>query len=142
MLLCAALSFAPASHEAQPSAQVGRAFGAPLSCTLGVKPMSPTRIVGLLILIGGVVLQPVGWMFSHWLTPVSFAAILAGVVLFLRGREHDSSSGGSESVPLTGREMPGDIHGYSGQMSGGRSTSWESSHSSDSGGSDGGGSGD
>jgi len=104
--------------------------------------MSPSRIGGLLILIGGVVLQPVGWMFSHWLTPVSFAAILVGVVLLFRGRKQDGSGSGSESASLTGREMPGDIHGYSGQMSGGRSTSWESNHSSDSGGSDGGGSGD
>ena len=104
--------------------------------------MSPSRTVGLLILIGGVALQPVGWMFSHWLTPVSFAAILVGVVLLLRSRDQDSTSGGSDSVFLTGREMPGDTHGYSGQMSGGRSTSWESSHSSDSGGSDGGGAGD
>ena len=87
--------------------------------------MSPSRTVGLLIFIGGVALQPVGWMFSHWLTLVSFAAILVGVVLLLRGRDQDSSSGGSDSVSLTGREMPGDIHGYSGQISGGRSTSWE-----------------
>ena len=104
--------------------------------------MSPSRTVGLLILMGGVALQPVGWMFSHWLTPVSFAAILVGVVLLLRGRDPDSLSGGSNSESLTGRGMPGDIHGYSGQMSGGRSTSWESSHSADSGGSDGGGAGD
>lgn len=33
----------------------------------------------------------------------------------------------------TGREMPGDIHGHSGQLSGGRSTAWESHHSSEGG---------
>ena len=68
--------------------------------------MSPSRTVGLLILIGGVALQPVGWMFSHWLTPVSFAAILVGVVLLLRSRDQDSTSGGSDSVFLTGRRCP------------------------------------
>lgn len=104
--------------------------------------MNPSRIVGLLALIGGVVLQPVGWIYSHWLTPVSIVAIFVGVFLLLRSRGLDGSGGGSASGSYTGREMPGDIHGYSGQMSGGRSTSWESSHSSDSGGFDGGSSGD
>lgn len=104
--------------------------------------MSPSRIVGLFTLIGGVILQPLGWMFSHWLTPVSFVAILVGVILLLRGHKQDGSDGGEASGPSTGRAMPGDIHGYSGQMTGGRSTSWESSHSSSAGGADGGGSGD
>jgi hypothetical protein len=81
-------------------------------------------------------------MYSHWLTPISFIAIIAGVLLLLRNRQFEGSGGEASSERLTGREMPGDIHGYSGQMSGGRSTSWESSHSSDSGGSDGGGGGD
>ena len=104
--------------------------------------MNTSRIVGLLLLIGGVILQPVGWMFSHWITPLSFAAIVGGVLLLFRGQEHESFYGKGESGRFTEREMPGDIHGYSGQMSGGRSTSWESSHSSNGGGSDGGGSGD
>lgn len=41
-------------------------------------------------------------------------------------------------MPLraTGREMPGDIRDYSGQMSGGRSTAWEANHHSDHGGGD------
>jgi hypothetical protein len=104
--------------------------------------MTLSRIAGLVILLVGVILQPIGWMFSHWFTPVSFIAILIGVFVLLRDRDVEASGNDSSSVHLTGREMPGDIHGYSGQMSGGRSTSWESSHSSDSGGSDGGGGGD
>ncbi len=104
--------------------------------------MNPFRAVGLIILLVGVILQPIGWMYSHWLTPISFLSIIAGVFLMLRGRQLDGSGEGTSSGRLTGREMPGDIHGYSGQMSGGRSTSWESSHSSDSGGSDGGDGGD
>ena len=95
--------------------------------------MNPSRIFGLLILIGGVALQPVGWMFSHWITPISFVAILVGVILFLRGREQRGFDGEGTSEHATGRALPGDIHGYSGQMSGGRSTSWESKNSSDGG---------
>ena len=92
--------------------------------------MSASRILGLVILIFGVVLQPAGWMYSHWLTPISFIAIVAEVMLILRGRELEGAGGGGSSPHLTGREMPGDIHGHSGQLSGGRSTSWESVHSS------------
>ena len=50
MLLCAALSFARASHEAQPSAQAGRAFGAPLSYTLDV--IGDNYVVTILFKIG------------------------------------------------------------------------------------------
>jgi hypothetical protein len=102
--------------------------------------MNPFRALGFLVLLVGVILQPIGWMYSHWLTPIAFIAIFAGVFFLLRGRQ---LAGGESSIDrVTGREMPGDIHGYSGQMSGGRSTSWESSHSVDSDGSDGGGGGD
>lgn len=109
--------------------------------------MNPFRAVGLIILLIGVILLPIGWMYSHWLTPVywltpiSFLSIIAGVLLMLRGRQMGSGEGTS-SGRLTGRKMPGDIHGYSGQMSGDSSTSWESSDSSDSGDSGGGGGGD
>lgn len=81
-------------------------------------------------------------MFSHWFTPISFLAIVAGVLLFLRGRELESFGGDGASGRVAGREMPGDIHGDSGQMSGGRSTSWESTHSTSGGSSDGGSDGD
>lgn len=104
--------------------------------------MSASRIGGLLILLIGIALQPIGWMFSHWFTPASFVAIVAGVFLFLRGRTLESFDGDGASGRVTGRDMPGDIHGYSGQMSGGRSTAWESIHSNSGGGSDGGGDGD
>ena len=38
--------------------------------------MNPFRVVGLIILLVGVILQPIGWMYSHWLTPISFLSIL------------------------------------------------------------------
>lgn len=101
--------------------------------------MIASRSLGMALLLIGVVLQPIGWMYSHWLTPVSFVAIVGGVLLVLRGREIEGTAGEGSSVQLSGREMPGDIHGYSGQFSGGRSTSWEYAHSSGSDSSDGGG---
>lgn len=86
-------------------------------------------------MIVGVALQPIGWIFLPWVTIVSFVAIALGVLLaFASWRGDDGMEGGSSSIEFTGRELPGDIHGYSAQMSGGRSTSWESSHSDHGGG--------
>jgi hypothetical protein len=92
------------------------------------------RAIGLALLLLGVVLQPIGWAYMHWLTPVSFAAIFFGVLLFI-GASRELAKDEANGRGPSGRDMPGDIHGYSGQMHGGRSTSWESR------GSDGGGAG-
>lgn len=92
--------------------------------------MSPLRVIGLMVLLIGVVLQPIGWMYTHWLTVPSFIAIAIGVVLLIHGRESAFAQEGRADPRSGGREMPGDIHGHSGQMSGGRSTSWQSHHSS------------
>ena len=89
------------------------------------------NIFAVALLIVGVVLQPLGWMYASWLAVISFAAIVAGAVFL---QFEDSTSDRSRS-----RDMPGDIHGHSGQLSGGRSTAWESNHS---GGGDGGGGGE
>jgi len=95
--------------------------------------MNTTRTVGLIVLLVGVVLQPIGWIYTHWFTAVSFAAIFIGVLLLLHGREQEGVGGKGTPWRFTGREMPGDIHGHSGQMSGGRSTAWESHHADDGG---------
>ena len=95
--------------------------------------MNISRVLGFITLLVGIVLQPIGWMFVQSLAILSFVAIFVGVLLLLHGRRIDDDSDGS-SGRVTGREMPGDIHGYSGQMSGGRSTSWESNHHSSGGG--------
>ena len=63
-------------------------------------------------------------------------AIAAGVLLFIAGREQQLGQVGAGDPRNVGREMPGDIHNYHGQMTGGRSTSWQSH---DSGGDGGGG---
>ena len=91
--------------------------------------MNFTRVIGLLVLLVGVVLQPVGWMYTHWFTAVSYAAIFVGVMLLLHGDE--AADGDGPIGRASGRALPGDIHGHSGQMTGGRSTSWESHHGSE-----------
>lgn len=96
--------------------------------------MNARTIFGLTLLLIGVVLQPVGWMYTHWLTAVSFAAIVAGVLMLYVERHQEGSSTGAGIDRPGGRGMPGDVHGHSGQYSGGRSAAWESSHSNDGGG--------
>ena len=91
--------------------------------------MAFVRILGLVLLVVGVVLQPIGWAYIHWLTPVSFAAIFVGVLMFIGATHKLREEEGNGRGP-SGKDMPGDIHGYSGQMHGGRSTSWESRGSS------------
>jgi hypothetical protein len=51
--------------------------------------MSARNIFGLMLLLAGVVLQPVGWMYTHWVTAVSFAAIVAGVLMLYVERRHE-----------------------------------------------------
>jgi hypothetical protein len=85
--------------------------------------MSSAKLLGLALLITGVVLQPVGWAYVHWLTPVSFVAIVLGVFVLFRA-SLELRENGEEGVrsSRSGREMPADVHGYSGQQHGGRST--------------------
>ena len=97
------------------------------------------NIFAVALLIVGVVLQPLGWMYASWLAVISFAAIVAGAV-FLQFEDSTSDEGADGTSDRSrSRDMPGDIHGHSGQLSGGRSTAWESNHS---GGGDGGGGGE
>jgi hypothetical protein len=96
--------------------------------------MSARTIFGLTLLLAGVVLQPVGRMYMHWLTAVSFALIVAGALVLYMKRHQEGGYAGERTGRPSGRGMPGDVDGHSGQYSGGRSTAWESNHSSDGGG--------
>jgi hypothetical protein len=91
--------------------------------------MNATRITGLIILISGVALQPVGWAFVHWLTPASFILIVTGVLLLFLEHRDGRNELALRSQLTRGTGIPGDINGYSGQMRGGRSTSWEANQS-------------
>jgi hypothetical protein len=91
--------------------------------------MNYPQALGLLFLIVGVVLQPIGWAYLYWLTPASFVLILFGVFFLIMGwRERRDER--LRALARDGGGGPGDIHGYSGQMHGGRSTAWEASHAS------------
>ena len=98
--------------------------------------MNVRTILAIVLLLVGVVLQPIGWMYATWLAIVSFAAIVAAGLLLYAGRVRAGEGDGGTSGHSAGRGMPGDIHGHSGQLSGGRSTAWESNHSAEGGGSD------
>lgn len=104
--------------------------------------MAALRILGLVALLAGVIAQPMGWMFSHWITPFSALAIVIGVCMIYMSRSTSDDADVeaiSGSPRSKGRAMPGDVHGYSGQLDGGRSTSWKSQNGSGAGGSDNGG---
>ncbi|WP_431095358.1 hypothetical protein [Polaromonas aquatica] len=88
--------------------------------------MNFPQALGLLFLVGGIVLQPIGWAYVHWLTPASFVLIVFGVFFLFMGWRDARKDRMRKLAPEGGG--PGDIHGYSGQMHGGRSTSWEASH--------------
>src|SRR5829696_3452975 len=78
-------------------------------------------------------LLPLGWMFSTRLWVIAVAFIVVGSVLMTMAYREAEAEGTYMFSGLwrpTGREMPGDIHGYSGQESGGRSTAWEAEHHS------------
>jgi hypothetical protein len=58
--------------------------------------MSARTIFGLMLLLAGVVLQPIGRTYLHWLTVVSFALIVAGaVVLYMKRRHEGGNAGGA-----------------------------------------------
>lgn len=99
----------------------------------------PLRIAGLVILLLGVIIQPVGWMFVFWMTYLSAALMFVGIMLLLASAREEAEDVGEGLLRMwrprsQSREMPGDIHGRSGQLAGGRSTAWESGHSHDAGG--------
>lgn len=57
--------------------------------------MSARHIFGLMLLLMGVVLQPAGWMYTHWLAAVSFASIGAGVLmLYVEHDKRGANAGG------------------------------------------------
>jgi hypothetical protein len=100
--------------------------------------MSFREIAGLLLLIAGVAIVPLGWIVNHKLSLVAGVLLFVGGWLFYTERAlrrkaelaREDSGGGSY-----GPDMPGDIHNYTGWRTGGRTEPFDSfSESSDSGG--------
>lgn len=88
--------------------------------------------LGLIVLVVSGALVPVGMYVSRLLWADTFIGVCVGAWLLYTERvlrreaQAEGEGGGSR---LTGREMPGDIHNYSGWRSGGRSESFESESS-------------
>jgi len=97
--------------------------------------MEKRNWIGLVFILSGVIIQPIGWMFMFWLQILSFVLIFIGAVIFVtqkyieKSEEKEFGSGGSY-----GPAMPGDIHDNSGWGKGGRSESYMSDSSGDGGG--------
>ncbi|MBI3547228.1 MAG: hypothetical protein HY081_11660 [Gammaproteobacteria bacterium] len=99
--------------------------------------MQPRNWIGLVIILVGVMLQPIGWMYIFWVQILSFMLIFIGVFIFATQKFLEKSVEKElASERTSSRTMPGDIQDHSGWGEGGRSESWSSDH----GGGDGGGS--
>ena len=91
--------------------------------------------IGLIFILAGIIIQPIGWMFMFWLQVLSFVLIFIGTLIFVtqkyieKSEEKEFGTGRSQ-----GPAMPGDVHDYSGWGKGGRSESYMSDSSSDGGG--------
>ena len=84
--------------------------------------ISIREIGGLILIIAGAAIAPLGWIISHKILVGAAALIAVGAALFytarvLRREERlaKEASGGSGDGAI-----PGDIHNYSGWRSGGR----------------------
>ena len=95
--------------------------------------MEARNWIGIIIILFGVLLQPIGWMYIQWVTIVSFIFIFIGVFVFVTQKYIEKSEEAEFNSGSSGPAMPGDVHGHSGWADGGRS------ESSDFGGGDGGG---
>ena len=93
--------------------------------------MEPKNWIGLLILVVGVILQPIGYIYIFWLQAVSFILIFIGVFILLIQRHIKVSEDKEFRSYFGGSGMPGDIFGSNGWETGGRSDSWHSLESSD-----------
>ncbi len=93
--------------------------------------------IGIVIIVVGLILQPVGWMYTFWLQGLSFVLIVTGVFIFMTQKYFEKSAEnefGSGSGGKSGSGMPGDIYGNNGWDKGGRSESWNSDSGGDGGG--------
>ena len=85
--------------------------------------MNIRETFGFILILIGVILMPVAWMFSRLLWIVAFTVLFFGIYLFYtermikREEKLEKESGGCAPATV----IPTDIHNYSGWASGGRS---------------------
>jgi membrane protein implicated in regulation of membrane protease activity len=92
--------------------------------------MSIREIAGLILIIAGVAITPLGWIVSLKLLIIAVALIAVGAALFWTTRvmrrqkriDREQSGGGSYGTPV-----PRDINNSTGWLSGGRTKTIESS---------------
>ena len=100
--------------------------------------MTVREIIGLVFLIVGIALVPLGWIVTHSILLLAGLLLVAGSWLFYtarilkRGEQLAKESTGSGNY---GAPMPSDIHNYTGWRTGGRTQPLDTSSSE--GGSDG-----
>ena len=100
--------------------------------------MTAREIIGLVFLIVGTAMVPLGWIVSHKILFLAGLILGVGVWLFYTARilkrearlAKESTGGGNYGPP-----MPGDIHNYTGWRTGGRTQPLDTTSSE--GGSDG-----
>ena len=97
--------------------------------------MEPRNWIGLVFIVAGVILQPIGWMFVFWLQVLSFALLFIGIFIFVTQKFIEKSEEKEfRSSGKGGPAMPGDVHDYSGWGKAGRSESYMSESGGDGGG--------
>lgn len=100
--------------------------------------MTTRELVGLIFLIAGVSIVPLGWIVSHKILLLAGLLLGVGVWIFYTARmfkreeqlAKENTGGGNYGSP-----MPGDVHNYTGWRTGGRTQPLDTSSSE--GGSDG-----
>jgi len=101
--------------------------------------MTAREIIGLVVLIAGTAIVPLGWIVNHKILLLAGLLLGVGAWLFYTERmlkreeklSRESAGSGNYGPPI-----PGDIHNYTGWRTGGRTESFDSTSTSE-GGSDG-----
>ena len=85
--------------------------------------MSPREVLGLLLVVAGAIVVPLGWIVSHKLLIVAVALFGVGGALVYTGRVIRRER---EQSGYQGPAIPSDINNSTGWRSGGRTETFES----------------
>ena len=96
--------------------------------------MEARNYIGIVFVVIGTTLIPIGWMFSTIATVVGWIAFILGLIIFMTQRYIEKSEEAEYGENRGGPVVPSDIHDHSGWGSGGRSEGWKSSSDNDGGG--------
>ena len=84
---------------------------------------------GLILVVAGLLLLPAAWAFSRALWLLSFSMFAAGVWIFCTRRleRREARLDKAKGDQHTGKEVPTDIHNYTGWQQAGRSQTMDAS---------------